>query len=110
MRFALSLVLALVVALSSVTMAAARHQPRAMEQVMLCSGMMVEVDAQGDPVGPQLPCPECTPALAALTGGAPTLPGPARRLVPLTHALADLSAPPRGAPVHHHPRGPPVRV
>lgn len=109
MRLGLSLFLAVMVALSSVTMAAARHQPRAVESVMLCSGLMLEVDAEGNPAGPQLPCPDCAQPVAALTG-TPVLPGPALRLVPHGFTLADLSSPPAGARAAHQPRGPPARV
>lgn len=113
MRSALHLILALVVALSSVTMAQARHQARASGEMVICTaiGMItVEVDAQGRPVGPMLPCPDCTPALAALVAGPAPVPGPALRLVPLAWAAAEIPAPPMGAPVFRQARAPPVAV
>lgn len=68
---ALSLLLVvLVVATGSVTMAIARNQPRAIGQIELCTGyglVSVSVDAWGNPTGPLMPCPDATQALAALT-------------------------------------------
>lgn len=113
MRSALHLILALIVALSSVTMAQARHQARAHGEMVICTGIgmiAVEVDAQGNPVGPMLPCPECTPALAALDAGPAPVPGPAVRLVPVVWAAAEIPAPPTGAPVFRHARAPPAAV
>ncbi len=66
-RFA-GLVLALAVALTSVTMALARGQMRdAAGSVIICSGagvVSIQLDADGNPVGPVHVCPDC--ALGAL--------------------------------------------
>lgn len=107
------LILALTVALSSVTMAQARHHARAADMVQLCTGVgmiVVAVDAQGNPTGPMLPCPDCTPALVALPGADGPAPGRARRLVPMVFAAADTPAPVRRTTLHRHARAPPVRV
>lgn len=64
--------LALAVMVSSVTMAQARHQPRALGEVELCTstGMItVQIDADGNPTGPMLPCPDCT---VGVSGGEPS--------------------------------------
>jgi hypothetical protein len=107
------LLLALVVALASVTMAQARHQARASGEVVLCTGIgmiAVAVDARGNPVGPMVPCPECTPALAALDVGGAPVSGPSLRLLPAAvsvgRAPAVLPAPPR----HRNARAPPAPV
>lgn len=113
MRSVFALLLALIVALSSVTMATARHQARASDRVVLCTGMgmvTLALDDRGNPVGPMLPCPDCTPPLLALDAGTPPLAGPPARLVPLAHPLRALPAPPPGAPGFHWSRGPPARV
>lgn len=113
MRGPVHLLLALIVALSSVTMAQARHQPRMVGEAVLCTergALAVAVDAQGRPVGPMLPCPDCVPAPVAVPGAAPALPVPALRLVALDPAeLRPLAA---GAPRrgHRHARAPPAPV
>ena len=113
MRGVVHLLLALVVALSSVTMAQARHQPRAVGAAVLCTdrgAVAVAVDAQGRPVGPGLPCPDCVPALLAVPGAAPTLPAPALRLVALDPDVSHRSATPGPRPRHRHARAPPAAV
>ncbi|MCC5986241.1 MAG: hypothetical protein JJT95_01070 [Pararhodobacter sp.] len=110
--FALTL-LALAVMASSVTMVQARHQARGVGEVVLCTGygmVSVEIDAEGNPVGPMLPCPDCIMATAALDTGPATAPHPVLRLVALAHALRDHPAPASGAPVFRHARAPPVAV
>lgn len=102
---------ALAVMVSSVTMAVARNQPRAIGEMVLCTGygmVVVSIDAEGQPTGPMMPCPDCVPSLAGLTESASTLPPPPRRLIAQAHALRSLPAPATGAPVFHHPRAPPV--
>lgn len=113
MKSVANLLLALIVALSSVTMAQARHQARASAEAVLCTGMgmiAVAVDAQGNPVGPMLPCPECTPAGLALADAPPPGPGGVwclRALAPLPPATV---AWPARAPRHRHARAPPAAV
>ena len=105
--------LALAVMASSVTMATARHQPRPVGEMVLCTGygmVVVSVDAHGQPTGPMMPCPECVPALAGLEGTATILPQPAWTLRSQAHPLRNLPAPARGAAVFRHPRGPPAAV
>ena len=112
MRRALALVfLTLVLATGSVTMAVARHQMRAVGQLVLCTGygiVMIGVDETGKPTGPILPCPDCTPALAALTEGAPPSARAPDSLIahrfPRIGASLVRSAP----PPHARARAPPV--
>ena len=111
-------VLALIVMLpalvaGSITMAVARSQPQAVGHVWLCTGtgvIALSVDAQGNPTGPEWPCPECTLTLAALDTGPVRAPGAAVRLAPVqpphVRAFAQRTAP---APVPPA-RGPPVPV
>jgi len=113
MRLLVSLVLALTVALTSVTMAQARHHARMAQMVELCTGtgmIVLPVDAQGNPTGRTLPCPECTPALAALPGTDRAVSGLVQRLVPLAFAAADRAHPPHPTARHRHARAPPVPV
>lgn len=105
--------LALAVMASSVTMATARHQPRPVGEMVLCTGygmVVVSVDAHGQPTGPMMPCPDCVPALAGLEGTAAILPQPALTLRSQAHTLRNLPAPARGAAVFRHPRAPPAAV
>lgn len=78
-RFA-GFLLALTIALTSVTMAQARGQTRdAAGLMIICSGagiVQVQVDAEGNPVGPAHICPDC--ALGALNFAE----APMARLVP----------------------------
>lgn len=108
-----TLALALIVALSSVTMAVARHQPRALGTVSLCTAtgvVALALDAKGRPAGPMLPCPDCTPALHALADAAPMIARPAPFVVPLRFAAPEGRAPSGRAPAHRHARAPPVLV
>ena len=108
--FALIL-LALAVMVSSVTMVQARHQARAVGEVVLCTGygmVSIEVDVDGRPVGPMLPCPDCIITATGLDTGPAALPMPPLDIAALTHALRDRSAPSHGAPLFRHARGPPV--
>lgn len=102
--------LAFVVALSSVTMAQARHHPRAAGVMELCTGIgmiAVSVDAQGNPVGPMLPCPDCTPAAFALPDGGVRFDGPAQRLVALQPRPVMQPAPDLRMARTRHARAPP---
>jgi len=110
--FAITL-LALAVMASSVTMAVARNQPRPIGEMVLCTGygmVMVSVDAQGQPTGPIMPCPDCVISLAGLDGIGAVLPLPPQTLVTQGHALRSLPAPATGAPVFRRARAPPVTV
>ena len=62
--------LALVLALASagVGVAQARHQAQAVGMLVLCTAggtVSIAVDADGQPAGPPLPCPDCILQLAA---------------------------------------------
>lgn len=58
-----AILLSLVLGLASLTMAVARAQSAAVDgQITICSGygvVSVAVDANGNPVGPVHPCPDC---------------------------------------------------
>jgi len=111
---ALSQVLLVLILISnSVTMAVARHQPRAIGEMVLCTGtgvISVSIDENGNPTGPMVPCPDCTPALAAL----PDLPEPGfdaeQRLVPFEFIASSVRAIPQHPRVHRRSRAPPVSV
>lgn len=86
--------LCLLLALTSLTMAAARGAAQPVGQIVLCTGagpVSVPVDATGKPTGPSHLCPDCLPALLA---GASSTPDAARPLRlcraawPLTGAMA----------------------
>lgn len=73
--------LCLVLATGSVTMAVARGQSAALAGggvIVICTGYgvtSITVDADGNPVGPVHPCPDCLAGLAAYISPAPaTLP------------------------------------
>jgi hypothetical protein len=105
--------LGLAVMVSSVTMVQARHQARAVGEMVICSGLgmvTVAVDADGNPTGPMLPCPECVVAMAGLADAAVILPLPALTLVALRHLSAEHPAPQTGRSVHIQPRAPPVVI
>lgn len=107
--------LALVLAVTSVTLAVARAEaagrmPGVAEVVICADGMAmtVMVDAAGNPVAPHAHhCPDCLLALAAPDADAPgagMAPAVSRPLAPLRPATAApfrplLSAAPRGPPV-----------
>ncbi|WP_417586476.1 hypothetical protein [Pararhodobacter oceanensis] len=100
-------------AISSVTMAVARNQPRAVGEMILCTAagaVSVAIDANGQPTGPQMPCPECTQAMVALTGTAPEIARVSGALVPLGFAPRVVTAPITQTSVHSLSRGPPVLV
>lgn len=78
--------LALVVALTSSQMVTARAEAAAVDRIVICSGygvMTVDVDAEGNPVGPMHLCPECV--AAHLTG---VLPGPVLQPPVAMHPVA----------------------
>lgn len=113
MRSTLALVLAVLVALSSVTMAGARHQERAAGQVTLCTGLgmvAVAIDQQGNPVGPMLPCPDCIVASVAVAPGAPVPTRPPLRLSRAEPVPQTRAAPLLDAPGFHWSRGPPAQA
>lgn len=98
----------------SVTMASARHQARAVGEVVICTGYgltTISIDENGDPVsGAVILCPDCLPALAALTDTVVRAPEAPGRLSPVRYALPRIPTPAPPAPVHSLTRGPPVPV
>jgi hypothetical protein len=81
MQTVLALFLSAMIGLASVTMAVARGQAAGMSQITICSGygvVSITLDAEGNPVGPVHPCPDC------LAGGMAVLTDP------LTRACAPL--------------------
>ena len=81
-----TLVLAAVLALTSVTSAMARGQAPSMGLAVICTGMgevMVALDAQGNPTSAIHPCPECTLS-PAIEPGRATGPAPAGAILPAT--------------------------
>jgi hypothetical protein len=72
-------VLALTVALSSVTHIQARHSAYGAQSMVICTGyglVRITLDANGDPVELSLPCPDCVITPAAILAGAPFLEAP----------------------------------
>lgn len=110
----LSLVaLVLALAAGSVGMALARNHPGAAGTIDLCTTYGTEtvlIDAQGNPIAPQHPCPHCTPAMAALTDLAAPLPAAPRRLIALRwlQPAGRIAAAPALPPFQS--RAPPVAV
>lgn len=57
-----SLLLAMVVALTSVTTAQARHMDAAVDRMVICTGLqtsVIYIDAQGNPTQSPHACPDC---------------------------------------------------
>ncbi|ALG91744.1 MAG: hypothetical protein CL814_04835 [Confluentimicrobium sp.] len=110
LRPLLATLLALMLSLTSFTLAAARGQAPAAGEMVICSGLglqTITVDADGNPVGPPHICPDGVAAFISVTTSPPVL--PLRRLadgeyLSLPAALtlpgrARLSAMARGPPV-----------
>lgn len=79
-----SLILAVVLGLTSVTMAVARAQMLGSTETVICSGngvASVTLDADGNPTGPVPDCPDCL-------SGAATFGWPAPSALPLRPATA----------------------
>lgn len=77
MRSLLALVMALMLGVTSITLASARGHAPAVGQIELCTGMgmqMISVDAEGNPVGDPHVCPDGVAALAAPDLALPVLP------------------------------------
>jgi hypothetical protein len=88
-----TVLLAVVLAVTSVSMAVARHAPRAARAMELCAAGgtgTVALDERGRPVAPAHPCPDCVIGGLALPPAAAVLPVRAataarrRPLVPAT--------------------------
>lgn len=108
------LLLALCLALTSVSLAVARVQPPMQQWVELCdgeTGATVAVDADGRPVMPLHLCPDCIAAFAAqqLPAG-PLLPArPVTRAAPAARLAEVPPAPALSLPLAEA-RGPPVLI
>lgn len=110
-RAPLALILALVLALASQTMAVARtHAAQPGLTMVICSGYgvtTVTLDADGNPTGPVHPCPDCLSGLSVLVPDAGPVPAaPVTRArsaragaVPPVPPAWRLAAPPRGPPL-----------
>lgn len=109
LRPLLTLLLAAALAWAGVTMAVARGQAPLAERMVICSGygmVVVDLDAEGNPVGPVHLCPDCTLALLPGPLAAPAAPRPAPRLL---HRLLPPAAPASAGKAVETPRarGPP---
>lgn len=110
---ALSLVfLVLTLVSGTASMATARHMARGLSQIVICTGFgvtAITLDADGNPVpGKPVLCPDCLPAMVALTettAAAPEAPG---ELSPVRFASREIPAPVPPAPAHALSTGPPV--
>ena len=112
LRPLLSLLLALALTASSVTFAVARSQPGTGQWMEICAGtetLAVEIDAQGKPVTPRHPCPDCLTGLVGFLPDAdlclrpPQAAGQALDLPASPHAFSRRAAPAMA-------RGPPAMV
>lgn len=112
MRAVISLLFALLLAVTSVTFAAARVQEIGATQMVICAqgaARLVTLDAAGNPIEVPHHCPDCLAALPPVPSPV-TLPGrpTSPRLVLLPPAQAQI--PPQGAARSPWARGPPVLV
>lgn len=108
----LALCLALVLSLTSVTMAVARGQATGGMSMVICSGygvVTITVDEHGNPAGPVHPCPDCLSGLGlAVLGDAPMVPWP--QVVATRIAAVDPGLPEGSRPPMAKARGPPAAV
>jgi hypothetical protein len=104
--------LALVVVLTNMQMAVGRAQAAAVDRVVICSGygvMTIDLDADGNPVGPVHLCPDCLAAQGLALGPAPAVaPAPVLRLVAVVPALPHTTNPQHPGPYLPQARAPPV--
>lgn len=108
-----SVLLALILTVSSLQMAIARHALMPVDHMVICSGegsYTIAIDAEGNPTGDVHYCPECiASALTAIDVTAPVL------AIPAATTLT-LEAPATSLPVLqaswscHQARGPPLSV
>ena len=107
------LLLALLMAVTSVTMAVARGQDRMGDTVEICGGfgaVFVTLDRNGQPVMPGHPCPDCLTGVTALhlpgPIAAPKPPQSQRRAIFWPFAVSATSLP----QPHATARGPPSLI
>ena len=116
MRRLLILFLSVALGLASVSMAVARTQARAVDQITICSGygvVSVAVDAAGSPVGtPLLPvhlCPDCLAGL--VLGPLPSQPQVSRPATPAQPVWSGAIVAPSGQTgLAPQARGPPLVI
>ncbi len=113
MRPLSGLVLALLMALTSVTMAVARGQDRMGTTVEICAGfgaVFISLDANGQPVGPSHICPDCLGGVTALDlPGNPASPQRPQSMRRATFAPVIIAAPSLPQP-QATARGPPSLI
>jgi hypothetical protein len=66
LRFISAIALSLLIALTSASMAVARGQTLVAGQIVICTGyayVTIDVDSEGQPVGPRHVCPDCALSL-----------------------------------------------
>jgi len=109
-RPTLAIALALMLAVTSLTLAVARGQAPAVGVIELCSGAglaAVPVDAEGNPMGPAHVCPDGVAAFINVDVAAPVM--PLRPLADGERLVMAQAAPVAGAgPVAEQARGPPA--
>lgn len=110
----LMLSLTLVVfAIGSVSMAVARHHPRAAYDAELCTGygaVTVSIGEDGQPVKSRPLCPDCVPAMVAIEGVAVTAEPRESRLVAVAFVPARTPALLTSQRDAHRSRAPPVLI
>ena len=110
LRSALFVCLAVVVALTSVALGQARGQMRMGDRVVICSGagpVTIEIDAQGNPVGPGHVCPDCALSVMAaqpVARAEPVAPDAMRLAQPALHTAMQIG---QAGPQTLRARGPP---
>ncbi len=75
------LVLALIVALTSVTHVQARHSAHGAQSMVICTGygmVRITLDATGNPIEQSLPCPDCVVTPVAVLADTVQLPASTR--------------------------------
>lgn len=107
-----ALILAVVLAVTSVTMQVARAEAAGVAPMVICSGgetVEIRLDSRGNPVDPGHPCPDCVLTWVAVTVAAVEAP---RRSVTRSERLRPVWSGicPFGAAMGPRARGPPVVI
>lgn len=111
-RIAAGIFLSLMLALTSVSMAAARGMPVPVDTMVICAGGVMQVvpmDAEGQPTGPAHLCPDCALNLFVDVGDGYVPLAPVPVWVKIVPAIEGMRVAGRGAPVAQA-RGPPLSV
>ena len=112
-RPVLSILLAALLAVSSIGFAQARHQAAGQHSMVICTGyglVTITLDADGTPVTQALPCPDILVAAQGVLADVPALPRLAARRAAPAQPARDALHHPFAAGHWHHPRAPPVPV